>query len=85
MPTEAADNLKQAYRTNPPTTSNAESWARSFVAENPSTGMVLRGLAYIFGAALVVAAVVLIFDPLPGDEAAAGAAAMAVLAFASGQ
>lgn len=44
--------------------------------------MVLRGLALVFGAALVIGAIILIFDPVPGDEAAAGAAAMALLRFA---
>jgi hypothetical protein len=85
IPDEAADKLRQAYRTRRPTQDSAESWARRFVRENPTTGLVLRGLAYIFGAVLVVAAIVLIFDPVPGDEAAAGAAAVAVLAFARGQ
>jgi hypothetical protein len=85
VPADAADRLKQAYQANKPIRGQEESWARRFVAENPKTGLVLRGLAYLLGAALVIAAIVLIFDPVPGDEAAAGAAAMAVLAFAAGR
>jgi len=41
------------------------------------------GLAIVFGIALVVAAIILIFDPLPGDEAACAAAAMWLLRLAT--
>ena len=84
VPNEVAEQLRQSYRSNPPTKDTADSWARRFVNEHPVMGMALRGLAAVFGAALVVAAIILIFDPIPGDEAAAGAAAMGLLAFAAG-
>jgi len=83
VPSEAAERIREAARANPPTQRAAESWARQFLADNPTVGVILRGLAIVFGIALVVAAIILIFDPLPGDEAACAAAAMWLLRLAT--
>lgn len=76
VPGDAADRIRRAARANPPTRQSAESWARQFLADNPTVGVVLRGLALAVGVVLLVAAIILIFDPVPGDEAACAGAAM---------
>jgi hypothetical protein len=82
IPKESSDQLRQSYRTRQ-RSEPEEAWARRFIIEHPSTAVALRALAALGGLVLAVSAVVLIFDPLPGDEAAAGAAALALLRFAT--
>jgi len=76
VPEDAAERIRRAARANRPTQQSAESWARQFLADNPTVGLALRGLAIAVGVVLLIAALILIFDPVPGDEAACAAAAM---------
>jgi len=80
MPKDATDQLRESYRTRH--AEPEEAWARRFVIEHPSASIALRALAALGGLVLAVGAIVLIFDPLPGDEVAAGVAALALLRFA---
>lgn len=83
VPKETTDRLRLAYQANKPLPGQEPAWGERFVRENPNIAVILQGLAYALGAALVIVAIVLAFDPIPGDEALAAAAAMALLAFAA--
>jgi hypothetical protein len=76
IPQDASERLRRAARDNPLTQQTAESWARRFLAENPIVATVIRALAFVAGVIVLIGAIILIFDPVPGDEAAAAAAAM---------
>jgi hypothetical protein len=79
VPSDVADKLRQAYRDLKARQIQTEAWARQFLTEHPVVGVALRGLAVVVGVALLVAAIILIFDPVPGDEAVAAGAAMMLL------
>jgi hypothetical protein len=81
---EVADPIREAVRNNPPQRGMEESWARQFIQDHPNIAFGLRGLALFAGLAAAVAALVLIFDPVPGDEVAAGALAAFLMKFAMG-
>jgi hypothetical protein len=83
VPDGVREPIREAWRRRPVNQREAEPWAERFAREHPVVMMGLRALAAIAGVAAAVAAVILIFDPLPGDEAAAGAAAAALLRFAT--
>jgi hypothetical protein len=85
IPQDASDRLRRAARANPLTQQTAESWARKFLADNPIVGTVLRGLAFVAGVIVLIGAIILIFDPIPGDEAAAAAAAMWLISLSLNQ
>jgi len=85
IPQDASDRLRRAARANPPNEQMAESWARKFLSENPIVGTVLRGLAFVAGVIVLIGAIILIFDPIPGDEAAAAAAAMWLISLSLNQ
>jgi hypothetical protein len=85
IPQDASDRLRRAARANPPNEQTAESWARKFLSENPIVGTALRALAFVVGVIVLIGAIILIFDPVPGDEAAAAAAAMWLISLSLGQ
>lgn len=85
IPQDASDRLRRAARADPPNEQTAESWARKFLSENPIVGTVLRSLAFVVGVIVLIGAIILIFDPIPGDEAAAAAAAMWLISLSLGQ
>ena len=60
----------------------ATAWARQFAVDHPILLKVLRAFALVAGAVVAVTALIAIFDPVPGDEMAAGAAAVALVTFA---
>lgn len=82
VPSEAADTIREAVRSNPPQQGREESWARQFITEHPTVAAVLRILAGIVGIAAAVAAIILIIDPVPGDEVVVGSVAMFLCRFA---
>jgi hypothetical protein len=81
LPEGTAEGLRSGFRQTQ-SREQAVSWAQRFAVEHPVLMGVLRGLALLGGAALAVLAVVLIFDPAPGDEVAAYAAASVLIHFA---
>ncbi len=82
LPDVAKEPLRDRYRQDRPTTEGAERWARQFLKDHPLLKVALQGMAAVAGVAFSIAAVVLLFDPVPGDEAAAAAAASALFAIA---
>jgi hypothetical protein len=82
IPQDVRDRMRQASRNRELQPATADSWARAFAREHPILIVALRALALIGGVVLAIAAVIAIFDPLPGDEVAAGAAASALVRFA---
>lgn len=61
----------------------AAAWARQFGTERPVLMGLLRGLVLVVGLAAAVAALLALFDPVPGDEVAAATAATALIYFAA--
>lgn len=83
IPSLVANKLRAKAQQSLPRNTSAEQWAREFMKENPNAAFVLRGLMKVAGAALVLAAIILVFNPAPGDEAAAAAAGMWLLKLAN--
>jgi hypothetical protein len=81
VPSELGEPIRKAVLENRPQPGMEESWARQFINEHPNIASGLRALAVLVGIAAAVAAIVLIFDPVPGDEVAMGAVAMALFKF----
>jgi hypothetical protein len=83
VPDEVKEKLRQGYQERK-IYQDDESWARDFLGAHPIIRALLQTLAAVLGVALLIAALVLIFDPAPGDEVAAASAGMALLKFATG-
>ncbi|HEX5083639.1 MAG TPA: hypothetical protein VFY40_16445 [Blastocatellia bacterium] len=79
IPDDAADRIRRAARSNPPTVNGAEAWARRFLDENPNVAQALAVLGVAAAIIMLLGALILIFDPAPGDELAVFYAAMWLL------
>jgi hypothetical protein len=79
VPKEVKDKIKERVQRVPIPQGREEQWARDLLAEYPSLKTALKALMVVAALALIVIAIVAIFDPVPGDEAAAFLAAMALL------
>jgi hypothetical protein len=82
LPKDVIDAIRARDDERPVAHEDPAGWAESFARHHPAVVSVLRGLAAVAGAGLCIIAIVLAFDPVPGDEVAAFAAAAALLAFA---
>ena len=82
IPEDVREKMRQASRNKQLKPETAPSWARQFATEHPILIKVIQGLALIGGVALAFVAILAAFDPVPGDEVAAGAAASALIRFA---
>jgi hypothetical protein len=82
VPQEEQQKIRQQARDRTLTPQTAEAWARQVARDHPILLGALRALAAVAGVALAVAAVVALIDPVPGDEVAAGSAALWLLRFA---
>lgn len=78
-PNRAQERVKQAV----PRSAGAEERARLFLQEHPDIAEWIRGIALVLAAAAVVGAIVVLIDPVPGDEVAAFAFASALFRFAT--
>ena len=83
MPEEVKETLRQGYQ-NRKIYQDDESWAKDFLGAHPIIRALLQTLAAAVGVVLLIAAIILIFDPVPGDEVVAASAGMALLKFATG-
>lgn len=77
-----ADDLRRSYRS-PQRMLDAERWATQVLAQHGAIAAVLRTLIFTVGVAVLASALLLIFDPVPGDEAAAGMAALSLIRMAT--
>ena len=67
-PDRASERVRQVTRGTPQT---VEARARQFLADNPDIAGWIRAIAVVLAAAAVIAAIVAVIDPVPGDEVAA--------------
>ncbi|HWB99078.1 MAG TPA: hypothetical protein VG672_20360 [Bryobacteraceae bacterium] len=79
VPKELTDKIKNRAERVPVRKGFEQQWARDFLIENPALKTVLKALMVVAAIGLIIVAIVAIFDPVPGDEAAAYLAAMALL------
>jgi hypothetical protein len=82
IPEDVREEMRRASRNRQLQPATADSWARQFATDHPILIRVIQALALIGGVALAFVALLAIFDPVPGDEVAAGAAASALIRFA---
>lgn len=85
LPKTEEDRIRQRVLVNPPQAATAEQWARDFLNQNPSVRTAIQAMALTATVALVIAGIILCFDPAPGDEAASFAAAAALFRLATGK
>lgn len=85
LPKEQEKKVREAVEVSPPRSPNVEVWARNFLRDHPDVSQAIRAMALVAAVTAVLAAIVLLFDPVPGDEVASFAAAMALFRFATGR
>ena len=78
VPKKETDKIREGFRNG----ADQEAKARRFAEQHPAVVFALRAAAAIVGVAALVAAIVAIIDPVPGDEVAAASFAIALLTFA---
>lgn len=82
VPEELAKRLRSTNEQRRVGREDPVGWAEAFGRDYPALLPVVRALSAVIGAGLCILAVALMFDPVPGDELAAFAAAGALLALA---
>ncbi|MBO0950360.1 hypothetical protein [Fibrella forsythiae] len=82
IPQPIREPLQTAYKRPEFKLVSAAIWAERFLTTYPTTKPILQGLAFMMGAGALVVAILLAFDPIPGDEVAAAYAAMALIRLA---
>ncbi len=84
IPQGAKEDLKIAYKRSKLQPHTINAWARHFLDTHPEFRGFLRNLVYLMGVTAAIVAVVLIFDPVPGDEVMAANAAAALISLSTG-
>jgi hypothetical protein len=85
IPQEASEGMRDVSQRRQLSRANAEAWARQFLQEHPTLTTILQILVVVVGVVMLVVALIALFDPVPGDEAAAAPAAMARIKHAAGR
>jgi hypothetical protein len=79
VPEQAPERLRRAI----PNTETAEEGAKRFLQQHPDIAVWIRRLALLLTVAAVLAAIIALIDPVPGDEVAAFTFASALFRFAT--